>query len=100
MSAYVVFLRLRTRNPAELALYAQAAPAFMAGHDVRRLANFGPCETVEGAGAEGVAILEFATMAAAKAWYESPAYQEASRHRFMGGDYSAIFVEGVEEGAG
>jgi uncharacterized protein (DUF1330 family) len=100
MPAYIVFTRIRTRNPAELKLYAAQAPAFMAGHTVKRHANFGPCEVLEGPGVEGVAILEFASVEAAKAWYESPAYQEASRHRYLGGDYSAIVVEGLAPVAG
>jgi hypothetical protein len=41
-------------------------------------------EVVESAGAEGVAILEFPALAEAKAWYASPAYQEASQHRCDG----------------
>jgi len=48
----------------------------------------------EGATVEAVAILEFPTFAEAKAWYAGPAYQEASQHRFKGGDYSAVIVEG------
>jgi uncharacterized protein (DUF1330 family) len=94
MSAYVIISRLHTRNQSELDLYAKQGPTFMAGHNVKFLARFGPCEVVEGAPVEGVAILEFPTIAEAKAWYNSPAYQEASRHRFQGGDYSAVIVEG------
>jgi uncharacterized protein (DUF1330 family) len=51
----------------------------------------------EGAGVEGVAIIEFPTFAEAKAWYESPVYQEASQHRFRGGDYDVVIVEGLRE---
>jgi hypothetical protein len=43
MRAYVVFTRIRTRYPAELAQYIAQAPAFVAGHTVERLANFGGC---------------------------------------------------------
>jgi hypothetical protein len=31
----------------------------------------------------------------AKAWYDSPAYREVRKHRFLGADYSAVIVEGV-----
>jgi uncharacterized protein (DUF1330 family) len=95
LAAYIIFTRLRTRNHSELDLYKKQAPVFLAGHSIKWLANFGSCEVLEGAAVEGVAILEFPTFAEAKAWYESPAYQEASLHRFNGGDYSAIIVEGV-----
>jgi uncharacterized protein (DUF1330 family) len=99
MAAYIVFMRLHTRDPAELALYGAQAPGFLAGHQINWLARFGNCEVKEGPGVESVAILEFPTMEAAQAWYRSPAYQEACRHRFQGGDYSAIIVEGVDAGA-
>lgn len=95
MAAYVVVTKLRTRNRAELDAYATQAPAFMSGHACKRLAYFtNPCEVVEGPSLESVAILEFASMAEAKAWYESPAYQEASKHRYQGGDYGMLIVEG------
>jgi hypothetical protein len=35
MVAYVVFTREKTRNPAELAVYAKKAPAGLAGHPRR-----------------------------------------------------------------
>jgi uncharacterized protein (DUF1330 family) len=94
MAAYVVITRFHTRNPAELEQYAKDAPGFLAGHSIKFLARFESCEVVEGPGAEGVAILEFPTLAEAKAWYSSSAYQRASKHRFEGGDYGVIIVEG------
>ncbi|HEX4474984.1 MAG TPA: DUF1330 domain-containing protein [Polyangiaceae bacterium] len=75
MAAHVVITKTRTRNQDELALYAKQAPEFMAGHAANYLARFGACEVREGAAAEGVAIIEFPTMEAARAWYDSPAYQ-------------------------
>jgi uncharacterized protein (DUF1330 family) len=95
MAAYVVFTKTRTRNQGELDLYAKKIPVFMAGHRATFLARFGDCEVKEGAAAEGVAILEFPTFKEAMAWYESPAYQEASQHRFKGGDYNVVIVEGL-----
>ena len=94
MAAYIVFTRIHTRNRDELTLYAAQAPAFMAGHKVKNHANFGPCQVLEGPGIEGVAILEFESVEAARAWYFSEAYQDASKHRWLGGDYSAVIVEG------
>ena len=97
MPAYVVITKTRTRDEGQLELYATEAPAFMAGHAATFLARFGACEVKEGAGVEGVAIIEFPTFAEAKAWYESPVYQEASQHRFRGGDYDVVIVEGLPE---
>jgi uncharacterized protein (DUF1330 family) len=95
LAAYVILTRFRTRNPAEFETYARQRASFFAGHAVRWLAYFGDrCEVVEGPGAESVSILEFPTLAEAKAWYASPLYQEASQHRFRSGDYGVVIVEG------
>ena len=96
VAAYIVFTRIRTRNKAELDLYVKEASDSLARRSIKWLARFGKCEVKEGPGIEGVAILEFPTMEDAKAWYNNPAYQGAARHRFMGGDYSAVIVEGFE----
>jgi uncharacterized protein (DUF1330 family) len=100
MAAYIVFTRLHTRNVEELGRYAKLAPSFLAGHNIKWLAPFGsPLEVVEGAAAEGIAILEFTSLAEAKAWYASPAYQEASKFRHQGADYSAIIVDAAAKTA-
>ncbi len=95
MAAYIVITKTRTRNQSELDLYAKEAPNFMAGHPATFLARFGPCEVKEGAGVESVAIIEFPTIEDARDGYQSPAYQQASQHRFRGGDYNFVIVEGV-----
>ncbi|KCZ90999.1 DUF1330 domain-containing protein [Hyphomonas jannaschiana] len=51
--------------------------------------------TLEGADADGVVILRFPDMDAAKAWYTSPEYQAARAHRFQAADYRVILVDGV-----
>ena len=95
MPAYIVITKERTRDRAELDVYAKQHDTFIAGHALTYRARFGKHEVLEGAEAEGVAILEFPTREEAKAWYTSPAYQEASKHRHQGGDYRFILVEGV-----
>jgi len=50
---------------------------------------------VQGPEIEGMVILEFPTIEAAKAWYNSPAYREAREHRFKGAEYRAVIVQGV-----
>ena len=40
-------------------------------------------------------IISFPSVKEAKAWYDSPAYREVRKHRFLGADYSAVIVEGV-----
>lgn len=40
-------------------------------------------------------IVEFPDMDAARAWYHSPAYQEARKSRFQGADYRVFITAGL-----
>jgi uncharacterized protein (DUF1330 family) len=95
MATYMVFTRESTKNAAELETYSEKVGATLAGHPVTVLAAYGHHEVVEGPEVEGVVILEFPTFAAAKAWYEGPAYREVREHRFRGAAYRGVIVEGV-----
>lgn len=95
MPAYAIFIKNKTLNADELKTYSQKAAAARGDHPIKPLAYYGPLETLEGDPAEGVVLIEFPDMAAAKAWYDSPAYQEAKQHRLKGADYRVILAEGV-----
>jgi uncharacterized protein (DUF1330 family) len=95
MPSYVVFIRENTHDQAELDIYSSNVKSAMSGHPIRVLAAYGKQEVLEGPAIEGVVILEFPTPETAKAWYSSPAYQEAVQHRFRGATYRGIIVEGV-----
>lgn len=94
MVAYVVFIRERLRDAEAMAAYREKAPATLAGHPATRRAAYGKFEVLEGADMQGVLILEFPSMEAARAWYDSPAYREARKLRFLAADYRAVIVEG------
>jgi uncharacterized protein (DUF1330 family) len=95
MAAYAVFIRESTKNPSELKTYSKKVGATLAGHPVEVLAAYGRHEVLEGPEVEGVVILEFPSLAEAKAWYDSPAYREVREHRFRGAEYRAVIVEGA-----
>ena len=95
MSAYLVFTKEKTLDPAELVIYQRQIPRTLEPFDVRRLVTNGPVEVLEGAPVEGVVITEFPTMEAAKAWYDSPTYSEARVHRQKGAEYRCLLVEGL-----
>ena len=95
MKGYLIFTREKMLDAAEMAIYHEAIKATFAGHEVKVLANYGKQEVLEGEPTEGVVIAEFPTFAAAKAWYDSPAYAEVRKHRFAGAIYRGILVEGV-----
>jgi uncharacterized protein (DUF1330 family) len=95
MAAYAIFIRERLRDPKAIEAYDAKAGPSLGGHDVKVLAAYGKQVLLEGAAHEGVVILEFPTMAAAKAWYDGPEYTAARRLRFQGADYRAFIVEGL-----
>jgi uncharacterized protein (DUF1330 family) len=97
MSVYAIFMRERTRNPAELKKYAELVTPLVGSSGATVLAAYGAQEVLEGASPEGVVILNFPTMAAARAFYDGPGYQAAVQHRFLGADYRTFLVQGIEQ---
>ena len=81
MPAYVILINNKTSNATELDRYRPKAAAARAAHPVTLLTVNGNYEVLEGAPAESVAIAQFPDMAAAKAWYDSPEYQDAKQYR-------------------
>jgi uncharacterized protein (DUF1330 family) len=95
MAAYVVITKTRTRNQSELDLYAKKAPVFMAGHSATYLARFGVCEVQRGSSDCRCSDHPLPDIRRCEGVVRSPAYQEASQHRFKGGDYDIVLVEGL-----
>jgi uncharacterized protein (DUF1330 family) len=95
MPAFMVFIREQTLDRAELEAYWAKIRATLEGHPIKILAAYGRHVTLEGPEVEGVVIAEFPTLEAARAWYDSPAYQEVAQHRFRGAIYRGLIVEGV-----
>ncbi len=95
MSVYFVFTRTHVRNEAELDQYVKNVGTTFTDHPFKWLARGGQLEVKEGPALESAVILEFPTMQDARAWYESPEYQEVAKHRFLGADYTVFLVEGV-----
>jgi uncharacterized protein (DUF1330 family) len=95
MPAYVILINNKTTDAAELERYRPKAAAAREGHSVTFLATNGKYEVLEGASAEGVTIAQFPDFAAAKAWYDSPAYKDAKQYRIKGADFRVILTEGL-----
>ena len=95
MSAYIVIIRNETRDPQEMKLYGALAPKAPIDKLKIIAAKTSRFHVLEGEPAEAVVILEFPTWDDALAWYDSPEYQEARRHRLLGADTRAALVDGV-----
>ena len=93
---YVIVQVSDIHDPDAYATYRPCAAETIAQHGGTFLVRGGTAERVEGAGDCGrVVVLEFPSVAAAKAWYASPDYQEALAIRLGASTASAILVEGV-----
>jgi uncharacterized protein (DUF1330 family) len=95
MAAYLLFIRKALNDPAAMETYSAQVPDSFKGHAIKPLALYGVMEVLEGPASDGVVIAEFPTMAEARAWYRSPAYQKAIPDRFRAADYQVILVEGL-----
>lgn len=95
MAVYIVFTKESTKDQGELDTYQSKVGETFKGHPVKFLAVNGPQQVLEGDAPEAVVIVEFPSTAAARVWYDSPAYQEVAQHRFKGARYRAVLVEGV-----
>jgi uncharacterized protein (DUF1330 family) len=98
MTAYVIFVRdVPPHDPDGLATYQAMnkdnVPAYLP-FGIKPLAVYGATKALEGEVPDGVVILEFPSMADARAWYDSPEYQAALLHRMKASDYRAFIVEG------
>ena len=95
MAAFMVFIREKTLDQPELEAYWAKIGATLEGRPIKILAAYGRHVTLEGPEVEGVVVAEFPTLEEARAWYDSPAYQEVAQHRFRGAIYRGLIVEGV-----
>lgn len=96
MAAYAIFIREgAVSDPEAMARYQSGNRGGVPNPDMKALAVYGAMEQLEGEPADGVVILEFADMAAAREWYFSEDYQSRVPHRMAAAPYRAMLVEGL-----
>ena len=95
MAVFAVFVRDRMIDPEEFKTYSQKSAAARGDHPIKAHVYYGAVDVLEGPPVDGVVIVQFPDKAAALAWYESPAYQEARGHRLKAADYRVFLVEGL-----
>jgi uncharacterized protein (DUF1330 family) len=96
MPAYIVVQREGPLRDAEaMEQYHSKSRQSGAGHNITPRVIYGAIEALEGEAPDGVVILEFPTMEEARAWYNSPGYQEVVPFRLKAADWTTFIVEGV-----
>src|SRR5690242_9908808 len=78
MSAYIVFTRTKTIDQKELDKYRAGIKATIKDHPIEVLVADGKHEVLEGDPIEGMVIVKFPSVKAAKDWIYSEAYQNVA----------------------
>ncbi len=95
MAAYVVFVMRDFKDRTRLQQYWSQVGPTMAGHVLKPLAAYSTLEVLEGDDTvNGSVIVEFPSMEAARAWYDSPSYQAVRQHRLAGADFLTLLIDG------
>jgi uncharacterized protein (DUF1330 family) len=98
MAAYFISFRDRMKDAAGYAAYLQKAAGSLAGREATPIVANGPLTPLEGACPDGVVIIEFPSVQAARDWYESPDYQAVLGERLAATEGRAVIVEGLSGG--
>ncbi|MEJ6009337.1 DUF1330 domain-containing protein [Novosphingobium aquae] len=100
MSAYIIVYRESpVRDEAAIAEYSRRnqanAAAWREDTGIQPLVAYGGIEALEGDAPDGIVLLRFPTMEQARAWYNSPEYQEALGFRLKAAEWRVVLVEGL-----
>jgi uncharacterized protein (DUF1330 family) len=94
MSAYYIVFVEKPADPAEIEEYRKLGLPTLKDH--KPIFHVRPgleLTTLEGDDVDSVVVLEFPSVEAAKAWYNSPGYQAALKHRLGTAKSRAVIVE-------
>lgn len=95
MAAYVI-VDSNVTDPEHMKAYGAKVGATLKASGGKPIVAGSAIEVIEGDwNPSRIIVLEFADMNAARAWYNSPEYQEILPIRLEAGDDKVIFVEGI-----
>jgi uncharacterized protein (DUF1330 family) len=96
MAAYVI-VRLNVRNNDWVTEYRPKTTALVEKHGGKFRVRRGKMEKLEGKEAlpDGMVVIEFPSLEAAKAWHSDPAYAPLIKLRQSGADAEIVVVEGL-----
>ena len=94
MAAYIL-ADVAITDPDQYATYRTLSSAAFEAHGVRPLARGGATERLEGREPGRIVVLPFESVAAAKAFYDSPEYRKARAAREGAAIMNMLIVEGV-----
>ncbi|MCC3652048.1 MULTISPECIES: DUF1330 domain-containing protein [Streptomyces] len=95
MPAYAIGHFTRVRPHPDVIDYVERIQATLDPYSGRFLVHGGPVEALEGECGAELVVIEFPGKDEARAWYDSPAYQEILPLRTRHVDGDAFLIEGV-----
>ncbi len=95
MPAAYILADVQVTDPEQYAKYRELSTAAFAAHGVTPLVRGGKTERLEGREPARIVVLPFESMAAARAFYDSPEYAKARAARENAAVMNMIIVEGV-----
>lgn len=96
MTAYLI-VKTEIRDAEKIQGYLAGAPPLIAKHGGRYLVRGGAQEVLEGdPDQRRTVVLEFPTMAAARALFDDPEYQEVRKIRLGIADYDVLLIDGYD----
>ena len=95
MSAYVI-VELDVTDPEQYAAYGKLAQESVARHGGRFLIRGGAQEVIEGEWSPRMVMVEFESLGAVRAWYDSEDYQACLPMRLKSSKGRMIAVEGYQ----
>ena len=97
MPAYAIGCLTNVRLGPGVVAYLRGIDATLAPFAGRFLIHGGPPEVKEGDWSATLIVIEFPDLAAARVWYDSPAYQAILHHRTDNADGAIFLIDGVEQ---
>jgi uncharacterized protein (DUF1330 family) len=95
MAAYLV-AELEVTDPAQFEEYRKGVPASIAAYGGRYIARGGAIEPLEGDWSpKRMVLVEFPSLAQAKAWYASAEYRDLLALRLKSAKTRAVLLEGL-----
>jgi len=96
--AYLIYIRAKTDNLGGYESYSAKVPGTYEGRTYRALVLNGVMTTLEGSLPDGVVVVQFPSVQAAKAQYYSAEYQAIAGERQRAAQGTMFIVEGLPDG--
>lgn len=100
MTAFViVYRKTAITDTAAIAEYSRRnqenVVTWREAHGIKPVVVYGKSEAPEGENPDGIVLLEFPTVEAARGWYNSPEYQAAIPFREQAAQWQVVIVDGI-----